>query len=292
MLGICLIGALASPARAAQPAPDPCQQPEPREGDAAAPPAVSPGRESSRLAVQKWDAVYTRCPTPDNLWHLADAYDVMGQRERSIFQMERAIALYERYLKLGAPDRPREEVEKRVAALRGLVAARRGGPVLDRAREQASLGRWQAAVGFYDRYLKEEPDAADRTAVAGERARALDQWQRETKHYERGRQGLGWTALLAGAGCVGVGAILFTQGRSAGAHLTESANVGVFDDQRQMAVNRTGAGVALMTVGAVGVVFGMVRLIAGKREAPPRQALWVAPSINGNGPGMVVGGVF
>ena len=188
-------------------------------------------------ALGSFRQAYRLTGSPDLLYNIATVSDRMRLDEE-------ALEAYQGYLRARPKSADREHVESRIAVLRLAIEERR------RADLEAEIEARQAAIEAAARVKAERP----LTEYVG--------------------PGPGpWITIGAGSATAVVGAVLFGLGQR-DQNKVENAEPGssysTVEEMADRAPKRTKAGIALMSVGAAGVLGGVIwQLTGGHEEAIP-----------------------
>jgi tetratricopeptide (TPR) repeat protein len=194
-----------------------------------------------KTALASFRRAYELTSSPDLLYNIATVSDRM-RRDAD------ALQAYEGYLEARPRSSDREHVESRIAVLRDAIETRR------RAEIEAEIEAREAAVAAAARVKAERP---------------------LTQHVGPGPGpwitiGVGSAALVTGAVFVGLG----TRDRKKVETATAGSSYSLVQDMADRGPKRSKAGVALMAVGGVGIIGGLIwQLTGGHEEAIPEVSI-------------------
>jgi tetratricopeptide (TPR) repeat protein len=192
-------------------------------------------------ALAKFERAYELTGSPDLLYNIATVSDRMRRDED-------ALEAYEGYLEARPTSADREHVAGRIDVLRAAIEARK------RAELDAEIEARKAAIDAAARVKAERP---------------------LTEHVGPGPGpwitiGVGGAAIVSGAVLVGLGQRDQKSVESAPA----GSSFAMVHEMADRGPRRTKAGVALMSVGAAGVIGGMIwQLTGGHEEALPEVSI-------------------
>jgi tetratricopeptide (TPR) repeat protein len=194
-----------------------------------------------KSALGSFQRAYELTGSPDLLYNIATVSDRMRRDEE-------ALAAYEGYLEARPKSVDREHVESRIDVLRAAIEARK------RAELDAEIEARKAAIDAAARVKAERP----LTEYVGP---GPGPWI---------TIGVGGAALVTGAVLVGLGQKDQKEVESAPA----GSSYSMVQEMADRGPRRTKAGIALMTVGGVGIVGGIIwQLTGGHEEAMPEVSI-------------------
>lgn len=192
-------------------------------------------------ALESFQRAYVLTESPDLLYNIATVSDRMRRDEE-------ALEAYEGYLAARPESADREHVESRIDILRESIAERK------RAELDAEIEARRAAVEAAARIKAERP----LTQYVGP---GPGPWI---------AIGAGGAALLTGAVFVGLG----ERDQKKVENAPPGSSYSAVQEMAERAPRRTKAGIALMSVGGVGVIGGIIwQLTGGHEEAMPEVSI-------------------
>lgn len=236
-------------------------------------------------AAADFEKAYSISSQPAILFNMAQAYRLSGKPDR-------ALTLYKSYRSFD-PDSPyRDEVNKRIAELQKTVDDQKANAAKAEAeekRKREELER-QKELERNRELAKKEAEVKAKQALLG--------LEKAKPHPRLDIVGFALTGV--GVVCLGAGAALAALAKGASDDITAAAKRGdVFTqalaDKESQGKTFNTAGIALMAVGGVAVIGGVVSIVVGlkwRKQDKERGLTSITPTFGPDSAGLVIGGRF